>query len=218
MTSTIIGPITETTRLYRLNPVTRLSPSAVKISPPTTAPTIPSTILRKKPAPLLLTILAAMKPAISPSTIQAIMDTANPLFAGPTSLTRGHLRFQGAGNGAGLTRSTWSSSVQGRLGAPDDLCCAGYAKDLDKTGHLVEQVPVSIVLAPFSQDDQGYETGSDFLNPAGVSQNAIGCGHLVMESLGVGALGLLDRRGEHLQGLPLLTFKGVGNSPVVSAR
>jgi hypothetical protein len=43
----IIAPITETTRLYRLNPVTRLSPSAVKISPPTTAPTIPSMILRK---------------------------------------------------------------------------------------------------------------------------------------------------------------------------
>src|SRR6516165_11343319 len=34
------------------------------------------------------------------------------------------------------------------LGAPDDLCRSGYAKDLDKTGHLVEQVSVSIVLAP----------------------------------------------------------------------
>src|SRR6516164_466380 len=106
----IIAPITETTRLYRLNPVTRLSPSAVKISPPTTAPTIPSTILRKKPAPFLLTILAAMKPAISPSTIQAIMDMANPSLAGPTSLTRAHLRFQGAGNGAGLTRLRTSAS------------------------------------------------------------------------------------------------------------
>src|SRR6516225_2507173 len=113
MTSTIIAPITETTRLYRLNPVTLLSPSAVKISPPTTAPTIPRTILRKKPAPFLLTILAAMKPAISPSTIQTIMDTADPLSAGSTSLTRGQLWFQGAGNGAGLTRSTLSSSVQG---------------------------------------------------------------------------------------------------------
>ena len=36
-----------------------------------------------------------------------------------------------------------------------------------------------------------------------------------MERLGVGALGLLDRRGEDLQGLPLLTFEGVGNGPVL---
>src|SRR6516225_8206934 len=36
-------------------------------------------------------------------------------------------------------RSSSSSSGQGRLGAPDDLCRAGDAKDLDETGHLVEQ-------------------------------------------------------------------------------
>ena len=85
--------------------MTRLSPSAVKISPPTTAPTIPRTISRKKPAPFLLTILAAMKPAISPSTIQAIMDTANPFFGGSDFVNTRAMRFQGAGNGAGLTRS-----------------------------------------------------------------------------------------------------------------
>ena len=54
MTSTIIAPITETTRLYRLNPVTRLSPSAVKISPPTTAPTILSTIFQEEARALLV--------------------------------------------------------------------------------------------------------------------------------------------------------------------
>ena len=37
----------------------------------------------------------------------------------------------------------------------------------------------------------------------------------LMERLGVGALGLLDRRGEDLQSLPLLTFEGVGNGPVL---
>jgi hypothetical protein len=37
----------------------------------------------------------------------------------------------------------------------------------------------------------------------------------VVEPLGLGALGLLDRRGKDLQGLPLLTFEGVGNSPML---
>jgi len=58
-----------------------------------------------------------------------------------------------------------------RLRAPDDLCRSGDAKDLDETSHLVEQVSVSIVLAPFSQDDHGNKAWSDLLNPAGVFQD-----------------------------------------------
>jgi hypothetical protein len=46
-----------------------------------------------------------------------------------------------------------------------------------ETGHLVEQVSVSIVFAFFSQDHHGDKAGSDFLNPAGVFQNAICRGH-----------------------------------------
>jgi hypothetical protein len=64
-----------------------------------------------------------------------------------------------------------------RLRAPDDLCGSGDAKYLDEVGHLIEQVSVSIVLAPFSQNDHGDKAGSDLLNPAGVLQNAIGRGH-----------------------------------------
>ena len=74
-------------------------------------------------------------------------------------------------------RPSRTSRRRGQLRAPDDLCRSSDAKDLDEKGYLVEQVPVSIVLAPFSEDDQGYETGSDFLNPAGVFQNAICCGY-----------------------------------------
>ena len=85
-----------------------------------------------------------------------------------------------------LARSNWFSrshltgrrrtSRRGRLRAPDDLCRSGDAKDLDKTGHLVEQLSASVVLAPFSQDDHGDKARSDLLNPAGVFQDAICCG------------------------------------------
>jgi hypothetical protein len=70
-----------------------------------------------------------------------------------------------------------SQGARARLRAPDDLCRSGDAKDLDETGHLVEQVSASVVLASFSQDDHGDEAGSDLLNPAGVFQDAICCGH-----------------------------------------
>jgi len=70
-----------------------------------------------------------------------------------------------------------SQGARGRLRAPDDLCRSGDAKDLDETGHLVEQVSASVVLASFSQDDHGDKAGRDLLNPAGVFQDAICCGH-----------------------------------------
>src|SRR3954447_25046451 len=60
--------------LYRLKPVTPAPPKAANSQPPTTAPTIPSTMSRTTPSPVLLTILLATKPAISPSTIQPMID------------------------------------------------------------------------------------------------------------------------------------------------
>jgi hypothetical protein len=42
--------------------------------PPTIAPTMPSMMSRKKPSPVLFTILLAMKPEISPSKIHPMID------------------------------------------------------------------------------------------------------------------------------------------------
>src|SRR2546421_5362066 len=56
-----------------------LAPTAVKMKPPTIAPTMPSTISRKNPSPDLLTILLAMNPEISPRIIQPIIDIAHLL-------------------------------------------------------------------------------------------------------------------------------------------
>jgi hypothetical protein len=61
--------------------------------------------------------------------------------------------------------------------APDDLRRASHAKDLDKTGHLVEQVSVAIVLAGFAPDDRGYKPRGDIVEPAGVLQYANRCSH-----------------------------------------
>src|SRR5579864_840147 len=46
----------------------------LKTQPPTTAPTIPSTISRNTPSPVLFTSLLPMNPAINPNTIQAKID------------------------------------------------------------------------------------------------------------------------------------------------
>ena len=67
-------------------PVTPLAPTAEKMNPPTTAPTMPRTMSRKKPSPCLFTILLAMNPAISPSMIHAMIDMTH-LFAGIASRT-----------------------------------------------------------------------------------------------------------------------------------
>src|SRR5690348_4676202 len=64
--------------LYRLNPVTPAPPKAANSQPPTTAPTIPSTMSSTIPSPVLFTILLATKPAISPSTIQPMIDIPLP--------------------------------------------------------------------------------------------------------------------------------------------
>ena len=59
----MIAPMIATIMLYRLKPVTPLAPKALKMKPPTIAPTIPRTMSRKRPSPDLLTILLAMKPS-----------------------------------------------------------------------------------------------------------------------------------------------------------
>src|ERR1700730_10558299 len=64
------APTTATNRLHRLNPVTPVEPSAAKIHPPMIPPTIPSTMSRKTPSPVLLISMLPIQPAIPPSTIQ----------------------------------------------------------------------------------------------------------------------------------------------------
>src|SRR5271166_4314793 len=49
-------------------------PKVLNSQPPTTAPTIPNTISKNTPSPVLFTILLATKPAISPKTIHAKND------------------------------------------------------------------------------------------------------------------------------------------------
>src|SRR5205823_811651 len=67
-----MAPITDTKRLHTLKPVTPVEPAAAKIHPPMTPPTIPRTISRKSPSPVLLIIMLAIHPAKPPRTIQLI--------------------------------------------------------------------------------------------------------------------------------------------------
>src|ERR1700680_3491239 len=60
--------------LYRLSPFTPRIPSAWNSQPPTTAPTIPRRMSMTTPSPVRLTILLAMKPAISPRIIHTSID------------------------------------------------------------------------------------------------------------------------------------------------
>src|SRR5947199_10085596 len=71
-----MAPITDTKRLHTLKPVTPVEPAAVKIHPPMTPPTIPRTISRKSPSPVLLIIMLAIQPAKPPRTIQLITPIA----------------------------------------------------------------------------------------------------------------------------------------------
>src|ERR1700738_360739 len=65
-----------------LTPVTPAAPIAVKIHPPTNAPTIPRMMSRTSPSPVLLTILLPMKPAISATTSHEMM----PIMPSPVML------------------------------------------------------------------------------------------------------------------------------------
>src|SRR5215468_10010778 len=64
--------------LHRLKPVIPVPPNRSKSQPPTTPPTTPRMMSRKKPSPCRFTILLAMKPAISPRTIQPMIDMSPP--------------------------------------------------------------------------------------------------------------------------------------------
>src|SRR5450755_1239277 len=56
------------------SPLTPPAPNILKSHPPTTAPTTPRMMSRKKPSPDLFTILLPIKPATRPSTIHARID------------------------------------------------------------------------------------------------------------------------------------------------
>src|SRR6478736_3452297 len=99
------APMTATTRLQMLKPVTPAPTSSAAINPPTIAPTMPSTISIKSPEPDLLTILLAMNPAMRPKIIHAITPLRKPPlstrgldFAGWTGKTQavslGHHIFE----------------------------------------------------------------------------------------------------------------------------
>src|ERR1700692_2237008 len=69
----------ETAIDFRSKSQMMLLPSSSTISPPTTEPASPSVTFTRQPSPRLLMILLAMKPVISPKTIQPSKDT--PLSA-----------------------------------------------------------------------------------------------------------------------------------------
>src|SRR5262245_44464469 len=68
------APSVATSRLYKLSPVTPDIPKRRNSHPPTSAPTTPRTMFRKRPSPCLLTIRVAMKPAMRPRTSHAMID------------------------------------------------------------------------------------------------------------------------------------------------
>src|SRR5262245_49596718 len=72
--STTTEPITATSMLQRLRPVTPSAPKAANRKPPAIAPTMPSAMSSSMPLPSLLTILLAMNPAMSPRMIQLMID------------------------------------------------------------------------------------------------------------------------------------------------
>src|SRR5664279_1934106 len=82
MPKTTMAPITATNMLHRLKPFTPVAPAKLKRKPPASAPTIPRTMSRMIPSPVLFTILLAMKPEIRPSTIHASIDIFCCLLVG----------------------------------------------------------------------------------------------------------------------------------------
>src|ERR1035438_8485016 len=78
-------------------PVTPDAPKVLKSHPPTTAPTTPRMMSRKKPSPDLLTILLPIKPATNPRTIHANIDIRIlPLEIGnPCKCAPHYIRAQG---------------------------------------------------------------------------------------------------------------------------
>ena len=110
--------------------------------------------------------------AVSATTIGGRPERRSPLRARYACGTCGRVRLS-----SDVSEIKLVFIAPRRLGAPDDLCRADDAKDLDETSHLVEQVPLSKIFAPFGQDDHRYKAWGDFFNPAGVFQDVICCGH-----------------------------------------
>src|SRR5262245_48402778 len=78
-------------------------PARLNSQPPTTAPTMPRTMSRIKPSPVLFTSLLPMNPAISPRTIQAMIDmTGSPflVYAWRPLATELRSRFRSPRRGA----------------------------------------------------------------------------------------------------------------------
>src|SRR4051794_9156889 len=109
-----------------LKPVTPAAPSWLNRKPPTTAPTMPRTMSSSKPWPSLLTTLLAMKPAISPSTIQPMIDMRCPFLPGLSGDVARGARAQvrveqdvGRANGpAALGRAIRDSQLPSRFHGP----------------------------------------------------------------------------------------------------
>src|SRR5450432_1503134 len=87
-----------TSKLYKFSPLTPAIPNALNSQPPTTAPTMPSTMSINIPSPVLLTSLLAMKPATNPSTIQAMNDIlSSPCWLYHRELLQDRTRLRGTG-------------------------------------------------------------------------------------------------------------------------
>src|SRR6185312_4807625 len=84
-------------------------PNLRNSQPPTTAPTMPSTMSRRNPSPALLTILLAMNPAMSPRMIQAMKDMGPPVAAG---LARGSVGLtEGNGYITWIAARVWPTRI-----------------------------------------------------------------------------------------------------------
>src|SRR6202034_3183534 len=144
--------MTATKMLYRLNPVTPFTPNAVNIHPPTIAPMIPRITSRKKPSPLLLTILLAINPAISPTIIHAIMPIVLSqvsrvsrlrLFQGVAAIECSALRFR---NATFISRPLANLE----LNAQDDKSKHDRVPSLRHFGTMRVQ-PVSVAIPSFDE-------------------------------------------------------------------
>src|SRR5918995_7261909 len=79
----MIAPIVATTMDHRLNPDTPAPPNRLTTNPPTKAPTMPRrmvTIIPPGSSPGIISLAKA--PAMSPTTIQAMMPIRTPFFPG----------------------------------------------------------------------------------------------------------------------------------------
>src|SRR6476619_3195540 len=116
MTTTMTAPITATTMLEMLMPVTSATLSTVPATqPPTTAPTIPRTIVSITPSPPPM-IMLVMNPAIAPRTIQERIPTLPPARSGAIAGDRDQAPMM-------LARASYASDVSPTTDAPIGAAC-----------------------------------------------------------------------------------------------